>query len=308
MILTAGDPIWWRSISGSDWLLAVNQLCMPRDTDPAESMNAADARTCEYLIEGNRNGPTLLFIHGWPDDASLWRKQVEALQDDYRCIRITLPNFGERTTKPGGFDFPNLVAMLESTIETVQPDGSPLTLITHDWGAYLGYLLEQARPEKIERMVAVDIGGHIAPERLRESLFILGYQWTLIVLWLVGGIVPPLGNSLTRRFAATLGVPARQAKTARSCMNYMYFYLWRGLLMPWWRKQLLARYRPQRPVLFLWGCKKPVMFHSAHWLDLVDQSGGRSMGIEGAGHWLMESHADEVNRAIRDWLAATRKE
>lgn len=265
-------------------------------------MNSASAQTCEYVIDGKLNGPSLMFIHGWPDDASLWRKQVAALADDYRCIRIMLPNFGLRAVKPGGFNFPKLIAMLVATIEEVQPDGSPLTLITHDWGAYLGYLLEQAHPEKIKSVVALDIGGHIAPDSIRESLFILGYQWTLILLWLIGGIVPPLGNGLTRKFASALGVPARQAGTVRSRNNYPYFYLWRGLLLPWWRHELLARYRPTHPVLFLWGRKKPVMFHSKRWLDMVEQSGGHSTGIEGAGHWLMESHAEEVNQAIRDWL------
>jgi pimeloyl-ACP methyl ester carboxylesterase len=266
-------------------------------------MKAVPSRTCEYVIDGKSGRPVLVFIHGWPDDASLWRKQVAALENDYRCIRITLPNFGSQAVMPGGFAFPPLVAMLAATIEEAQPDGKRVTLITHDWGAYLGYLLEQAYPEKIDRMVALDIGGHVAPGGAREAFFILGYQWALVLLWLAGGLAPPLGNWLTRRFAAILGVPPRQATKARSRMNYMYFYLWRGLLLPWWRTQLLAHYRPQRPVLFLWGCKKPVMFHSRRWLEIVDQSGGHSAGIEGAGHWLMESHADEVNRAIRDWLA-----
>ena len=263
---------------------------------------SAAPRICEYVVDGNPSGPTLLFIHGWPDDANLWRKQVSVLANDYRCIRVTLPNFGVRAVKSGGFNFPQLVTMLVSTIDEVQTDGSPLTLITHDWGAYLGYLLEQAHPEKIERLVALDIGGHISPNSLRESLFIIGYQWTLILLWLVGGVIPPLGNALTRNFAAALGVPARQAKTVRSRNNYPYFYLWRGLLLPCWRRQLLTRYRPQRPVLFLWGCKKPVMFHSRRWLDMVEQTGGSNTGIEGAGHWLMESHPGEVNQVISAWL------
>jgi len=267
-------------------------------------METTPALTCEYVIEGNLAGPALVFIHGWPDDASLWRKQVAALQANYRCIRITLPNFGKQAVKPGGFAFPRLVAMLAATIGEARAGGKPVTLITHDWGAYLGYLLEQAHPELIERMVAFDIGGHIAANSTREALFILGYQWTLVLLWLIGGLIPPLGNGLTRKFALKLGVPQRQASTARSRNNYLYFYLWRGLLLPPWRKQLLAHYQPQCPVLFLWGCKKPVMFHSRQWLDIVDRSGGRSDGIEGAGHWLMESHADKVNLAIADWLAA----
>jgi len=265
-------------------------------------MKSAATGICEYVVDGKPAGPVLVFIHGWPDDASLWRRQVAALQDDYRCIRIILPNFGRRAVRRGGMAFPELVAALAATIREVQTGGKPVTLITHDWGAYLGYLLEQANPDMIESMVALDIGGHVSPNKPGEALFILGYQWTLILFWLVGGLAPPLGDWLTRRFAAALGVPARQARTARSRQNYLYFYLWRALLLPWWRGQLLTRYQPKRPVLFLWGLKKPVMFHSDHWLATVRKSGGCAKGIGNAGHWLMESHAEEVNRAIRDWL------
>ena len=32
-------------------------------------------------------------------------RQAAALGDQYRCVLLTLPNFGEQSVKPGGFDF-----------------------------------------------------------------------------------------------------------------------------------------------------------------------------------------------------------
>ena len=32
--------------------------------------------TLDYKIKGNNDKPTLVFIHGWPDDASLWNLQL----------------------------------------------------------------------------------------------------------------------------------------------------------------------------------------------------------------------------------------
>ena len=86
---------------------------------------------CEYRIEGCADGPTLVFIHGWPDNATLWRKQVEALGDRFRCVLVTLPNFGAQAEKPGGFDFPVLAERLAATVRTVQPDGR-VGLVTHE--------------------------------------------------------------------------------------------------------------------------------------------------------------------------------
>ena len=68
-----------------------------------------DQPLCEYRIEGRADGPTLVFIHGWPDNAGLWRRQVAALGSEFRCVLLTLPNFGEKAVKAGGFDFPELL-------------------------------------------------------------------------------------------------------------------------------------------------------------------------------------------------------
>ena len=74
------------------------------------------------------------------------------------------------------------------------------------------------------------------------------------------------------------------------------------MLIPWLRKNLLQRYTPQCPILFIYGGNKPLMFHSERWLKIVEQTSGRNECIEGAGHWFMESHADQVNQLIGAWL------
>lgn len=256
----------------------------------------------DYRIEGNPKGPTLVFIHGWPDDASLWRKQVAALRDAFRCVLITLPNFGERAVKAGGFDFPELVEQVAATIREVQPEGR-VGLVAHDWGAYLGYLLEQKHPELFARLAMLDIGAHLQPPGPKAALIIIGYQWALVFCWLVGGIVPPLGAWLSRGVARVIGVPSRQRANLRSRFNYPYFYLWRNMLLPWLNPRLLRRYRPQCPVLFLWGARKPVMFHSSKWLRIVEECGGRTQCIDGAGHWFMEAHPGVVNELLQAWFA-----
>ncbi|NNJ78192.1 MAG: alpha/beta hydrolase [Xanthomonadales bacterium] len=255
----------------------------------------------EFSIQGKPNGRTLLFIHGWPDDPSLWDSQVAALAPDFRCVSVTLPNFGPTAVKPGGFDFPELVEQLANTIARASPDG-PVGLVTHDWGAYIGYMLEKERPDLVDRMASLDIGGHLKPGGLKSSMMIMGYQWALIGGWLVGGILPPLGNLMSRGVGKVVRVPSRQRGNILSRYSYPYFYLWRNMLLPWRKSKLLGRYTPRCPVLYLWGKRKPLMFHSDRWLKIVEDSGGKAIGIDGAGHWLMETHAPEVTKHISDWF------
>jgi pimeloyl-ACP methyl ester carboxylesterase len=257
--------------------------------------------SCEYVIEGQADGPTLVFVHGWPDNASLWRKQVAALGDRYRCVLVTLPNFGESSERAGGYDMPALAERVAATIREVQPNAT-VGLVTHDWGAYIGYLLEQWHPQLISRMAAFDVGGHLVTSGLKSSLMIIGYQWALITCWLVGGIVPPLGRLLTSAVARIIGVPRRQRESIRSRYNYPYFYFWRAMLVPGFRDRFLRRYRPRCPVLYLFGGAKPVMFHSPKWLDIVAESNGHAEGLADAGHWLMETHAETVNARLLDWF------
>lgn len=116
------------------------------------------------------------------------------------------------------------------------------------------------------------------------------------------GLIPPLGNVMTRAVGKVVGVPARQRAVIRSRYNYLYFYLWRAMLLPWQRHKLLTRYRPRCPVMFLFGVRKPLMFHSLRWLEIVAETGGYATGVENAGHWLMESHAEIVNANLTRWF------
>jgi pimeloyl-ACP methyl ester carboxylesterase len=263
-------------------------------------VTATADRALAISVEGPQGAPTLVFLHGWPDDPSLWRHQVEALRDDFRCVLLTLPNFGATPHEPGGCDFPELVKRLARTIEAL--GDSPVTLITHDWGAYIGYLYEKKHPERIESMVAMDIGGHMQPSTLAEAAMFVSYQWALATFWIIGGVVPPLGTWLTRTLARLIKVPERQVATLTSRLNYPYFYLWRSTLLPWLHPRLIGRYRPRCPVLFIYGGKKPLMFHSRRWLDIVDETGGRSACIEKGSHWFMETEVEETNLLVSGWL------
>jgi pimeloyl-ACP methyl ester carboxylesterase len=252
---------------------------------------------------GDPAAPMLFFMHGWPDNASLWRKQFAALSGQFYCVAVSMPNFGDRAEKAGGHDFPRLVEGLAATLRQYQQRGHPVTLVTHDWGAYLGYMLQRRYPELVDRMVALDIGGHARPNNFKEAVFTIAYQWALVLCWWVGGVLPPLGNLMARGVGKVVRVPRRQRANMRSRQCYPYFYFWRGMLFSRWKSSLLGFYKPGCPIYYLYGQRKPVMFHTERWLKLVEESGGRCEAVAGGGHWFMETHPDIVNRAIAEWCA-----
>ena len=186
-------------------------------------MNESDERALSYRSAGPEAAPVMVFLHGWPDDPSMWDAQVQALQTRYRCILPCLPNYGDAAHEPGGMDFTEIVARLARTVEAVSPD--PVILVTHDWGAYIGYLFEQRFPDRVRLMIAMDVGGHVQPSSVREGAMFVGYQWTLILLWCIGGVIPPLGNMAYPAFRtapAGTGAPGQQPALALQLPLFLF--------------------------------------------------------------------------------------
>ena len=257
----------------------------------------------DYEIEGNESGETLVLLHGWPDDASLWKHQLPVLKERFRCVLVTLPNFGATAHESGGCSIPQLMNRLERTIAKVQPSGS-IVVLAHDWGAILAYLYEKNNPERVRSMITMDVAGRWIPT-FRELALIVFYQWTLISCWVVGGVVPELGKSLAQKFARFAGASEAHVQLIESKSIYIYFYFWRMTLFPFFSfRYSLLTYEPQCPVLFLYGERKPIRFHSQHWLELLRQKDGTYVGFEDGDHWFMDTHVDVINPMILEWFAA----
>ena len=255
----------------------------------------------EHRIEGvGQGGATLVLLHGWPDDGRLWQGLgTRLVAAGYRCIYVTLPAF-PTSEHASGCDFPELARSLRATLVHLQVDR--VTLIGHDWGAFLAYIYEAAYPDTVVRLVTLDVGGHFRPSGPRHLLFVVSYQWWLVGAWLIAKLIPRLGNAMTRACARLAGAPRPDEVEARA--NYLYAYMWRALLVPGARPAL-RRYRPAHPLLYLFGNSKRFMFHSKRWLDIVEAADdSQVVPVEDAKHWLMLDQPGVVGDTIQRWLAA----
>ncbi len=58
-----------------------------------------DGQKIPYTVAG-RDEPTLVFIHGWACDQTVWNAQVADLSNDMRCVTIDLPGHGQSDKPP----------------------------------------------------------------------------------------------------------------------------------------------------------------------------------------------------------------
>jgi pimeloyl-ACP methyl ester carboxylesterase len=230
-------------------------------------------------IEGAEDGPTLFFVQGWPDDWTLWDELVGALRDRNRCVRINLPNYPGAAYRRWAYDHTQMVEGLARCIRAVSP-GRPVTLIAHDWGAFWGYRLHAKYPELIARYVALDIGPRLRPSA-REAAILVSYQSWLALAFVVGG---KLGDTMTRALARLAQSP-RQGEMLSASVNYPYFYTVKQAVTG--ALPSLSGYRPEVPLLFVYGTRKPARFHTQGWLDFLrSRAGNEVIELSDASHWV----------------------
>ena len=255
----------------------------------------------EVFVEGD--GPqAVVMIHGWPDTHRLWDGTVAALQDRHRCVRFTLPGF-DRLQAPRPTSLDAMTQLFAAIVDAVSP-AQPVTLLLHDWGCVFGYEFAARHPDRVSRIVAVDIGDHHSADFARSLTAkakwqIFSYQCWLAVAWAMGRHVnAALGRRMTRAMARSLRCPT-PSDAIDWPMNYPYAMQWFGLAGGF---RDAAPVRPPCPLLYLYGERKPFMFHSPQWLQgLRDSPGSEVHGLR-SGHWVMVDQAQAFNERVRHWL------
>jgi pimeloyl-ACP methyl ester carboxylesterase len=173
----------------------------------------------------------------------------------------------------------------------------------HDWGCFFGYQYAARHLGRVERVIGVDIGDagsryHRQELGVRGRLSVMAYQLWLALAWRVGG---ELGDSMARWMARRFRAPARQPEVVAS-QGYPYAVQWFGVAGGYGR---LRAFNPTMPMCFVFGERKPFMFHSSSWVDRVRaRPGCRVRGLP-TGHWVMVQQTDAFNAIVLDWLRET---
>jgi len=253
-----------------------------------------DVNGTEVWLQGQ--GETVLMLHGWPDTRALWDGTVAALQDRATCARLTLPGF---ETGPSATSLEGMCQLLRAVVDRISPE-QPVTLMLHDWGCVFGYEFAMRHPECVARVVAVDVGDHNSGALLsswgaKEKLAVMGYQVWLAVAWKLG---KRLGTGMTRAMARWLRCPTEASRISQR-MNYPYAMQWFGTAGGF---KPAAQINLTMPLLFVYGERKPFMFHSATWLEKVAGSPGSAVQGLPCGHWVMISRPEAFHATVRAWL------
>jgi pimeloyl-ACP methyl ester carboxylesterase len=274
-----------------------------------------------FLEDGPADGPLVVLLHGFPDNARTWEHQIPALAAaGYRVVAPWLRGYPPTQIPAGGYyDRATLATDVRALVEAVGHD-RPCFLVGQDWGAAIGYGVIAAFPQIVRRAVLLAVP-HPAEVRatLRSSPkhAIRSFHWFLFQLpaipeWLCrandGAFLETLWKLWSPGFADHAHVAeVRRAMREPGAIEASLAY-YRAMFGTRNADPALAAVRerfdaPIRvPTLVLCGSqdmRKEMLEPQRRWF-----AGEYAWGtVDGAGHFLHRERPDEVNRRILDWLS-----
>ena len=105
------------------------------------------------------SGPTLLFVHGFPNFWYVWHNQMEAFADEYRVVAMDT-RATNRSGKPEGlenYDMPLLMSDINAVIDDLGVD--QVTLVAHDWGGIISwqFVMDETYAPRVQRLIMMNL-------------------------------------------------------------------------------------------------------------------------------------------------------
>ena len=96
--------------------------------------------------DNGQQGTSVVFIHGYCEDATMWSEFCEPFEEDFRLIKIDLPGFGKSEIKGKV----SLVEMAEAVIAVLKHlEVKKYIYIGHSMGGYVGLELAKKAKDKL---------------------------------------------------------------------------------------------------------------------------------------------------------------
>jgi pimeloyl-ACP methyl ester carboxylesterase len=275
---------------------------------------SVDGHDVFYREAGPADAPVVLLLHGYPSSSHMFRHLIPALADRCRVVAPDHLGFG-RSSAPStdefDYTFEALAAVTGRFLSTLGIER--YAVYVQDYGAPIGWRLALADPAAVTGVITQNGNAY-------EDGFVPSF-WDGI--WADGAertdetrdaLRPALGREAVE-WQYTHGVPdpttvdpdawehdlALLARPGQDDVQLDLFrdYATNRVLYPavhdWLRTSGV-------PVLAIWGRNDEIFAAAGASAFLADSPEARVELVDG-GHFLLESHLDEVAGTIRDWLA-----
>jgi pimeloyl-ACP methyl ester carboxylesterase len=268
-----------------------------------------------YREAGPKTAPAILLLHGFPTSSHMFRDLIPALADRYHVVAPDLPGFGFSDApdrKRFRYTFENLAKVIDRFTQTIGLER--YAIYVFDYGAPVGLRLALAHPERITAIVSQN--GNAYEEGLSQGWNPIQKYWkeptaenrtalreflkpeATKAQYLYGvqdeTLVAPEAYQLDSALLARPGNDEIQ-------LDLFLDYASNVALYPKFQEYFRTK-RP--PLLAVWGKSDPFFLPPGAEAFKRDNPNAEVHFFE-TGHFALETHAQEIATAIRDFLGRT---
>jgi epoxide hydrolase A/B len=283
-------------------------------------MRKIEANGVTLAVEDVGDGTPVMLLHGFPELAYSWRNQIQPLADaGYRVIAFDQRGYG-KSAKPDGVTAYGLEVLASDVIGVLDRLGlTSATLVGHDWGSIVAYTVALLHPDRVDRLVSLNVPyqGHcegfpsidFIRDRLADRF---GY---VLMLQEPGRAEAAFAKDPTSWLQAFYlgGSRGRTFMSDSELSVYVEAFVEGGITGPVnWYRNIQAnseRFAPHKdepitqPTLLIAADGDPVLPLSVtegmgHWVPDLER-----VIIGDCGHWTQQERPDEVTSALIRWLA-----
>jgi pimeloyl-ACP methyl ester carboxylesterase len=100
------------------------------------TVRSTDGLDLAVYEQGPEGAETIVLVHGYPDNHTVWDGVAELLAPDFHVVRYDVRGHGasDVPATTSGYALPLLSRDLRAVIEATSPD-APVHLVAHDWGS-----------------------------------------------------------------------------------------------------------------------------------------------------------------------------
>jgi pimeloyl-ACP methyl ester carboxylesterase len=271
-----------------------------------------DGHNIFYREAGSKTAPTILLLHGFPTSSHMFRDLMPALADRYHVVAPDLPGFGFSDApdrKQFRYTFEQLAKVIGSFTETIGLER--FAIYVFDYGAPVGLRLALAHPERITAIISQN--GNAYEEGLSDGWNPIQKYWKEPTAENRAALREFLKPEATQwqyshgvQDAALLAPEAYQLDSALLArpgndeiqLDLFLDYASNVALYPRFQEYFRTK-RP--PLLAVWGKNDPFFLPPGAEAFKRDNPSAEVHFFD-TGHFALETHAQEIGRAINDFL------
>ena len=274
-----------------------------------------------HYAESGSGDELVILLHGFPEFWYSWRHQLPALGEHWHVIAPDMRGYN-LSDKPARVEDYRVDVIVDDIIGLIDHFGvQKAAIVGHDWGASVAWRVAQTYPERISRLVVMQVPPaavwreNMSLRQLRRSWYMFFFQLPGLPEWMV---TRKNFAAIDRTFTDSVGrngtfstadienykEALRQPGAITAAINYYRANIGRLASRKTKKTSPNIDERTRVPTLFIFAEQDfAIIPDTVRGTENYVDAPYREVRIPDSGHWVQNEAAEEVNTALIEFLS-----